>query len=88
MPEGRRTKSFKSLLKPNPLRDGDGKPRVSVDLSDCSFSVFHALPEIAIFKDSRAAECDIVKLTQGDARFVCRSLKGGEVCFVQKSYRQ
>ena len=35
--------------------------------SDCSFSVFPALPEIAIFKDSRAAESDIVKVTEGDA---------------------
>ena len=66
-PEGGAQNHFQSSIKPNPLRDGDGKPRVSVDLSDCSFSVFPALPEIAIFKDSRAAESDIVKVTEGDA---------------------
>jgi len=58
------------VQKPNPLKDGDGKPRVSVDLSDSSFSVLPALPKIVILKDSRAAECDIVKVTKGNARLL------------------
>jgi len=70
MPEGRRTKSFQSLLKLNPLRDGDGKPRVLVSSFASGFSVFTALPKNQILKDSRAAECDIVKVTKGNARFL------------------
>jgi len=40
---GRRAKSFTILKKPNPLRDGDGKPRILLHLAGSSFSVFPAL---------------------------------------------
>ena len=40
------------------------------------------------FKDSRGAECDIVKVTKGSARFFYHGLKVGALCLVQGSYRQ
>jgi len=47
-----------------------------VELSDSWFSVLPTLPEIVILKDSRAAECDIVKVTKGEARFLFRGIAG------------
>jgi hypothetical protein len=41
--------------KPNPSRDDDGKPRVLI------FPVDPFLKGFLFLKDSRAAECDIVK---------------------------
>ena len=66
-PEGGAQNHFQSSIKPNPLKNRGGKPRVSIDLFDSAFSVFPALPKIAILKDRRAAEFDIVKVTEGDA---------------------
>jgi hypothetical protein len=45
---------------PNPLENGDVKPRVSSVPSNSSFSVFPAPPDISLLKESRVAKRDIL----------------------------